>query len=71
MAAILPNPNMDFVPLDQLTADELDDIVENIEYLTNYINNNMLTLSVVTTDPGEGSALDANTLLAVVDAPAS
>lgn len=68
MAAVLPNPNMDFVPLDQLTADELDDIVENIEYLNTYINNNMLSLSVVTSDPGEGSALAANTLLAVVEA---
>lgn len=68
MAAVLPNPNMDFVPLDQLTADELDDLVENIEYLATYINNNMLTLTVTTTDPGEGSALAANTLLAVVNA---
>lgn len=68
MAAVLPNPSMDFVPLDQLTADELDQMVQNIEYLANYINNNMLTLSVVTTDPGEGSALAANTILAVVNA---
>lgn len=68
MAAVLPNPSMDFVPLDQLTADELDDLVENIEYLATYINNNMLTLTVTTTDPGEGSALAANTLLAVVNA---
>ena len=68
MAAVLPNPSIDFVPLDQLTADELDDLVENIEYLATYINNNMLTLTVTTTDPGEGSALAANTLLAVVNA---
>lgn len=68
MSAVLPNPNMDFVPLDQLTADELDDMVENIEYLASYINNNMMSLSVVTTDPGEGSALAANTLVAVVNA---
>lgn len=68
MAAVLPNPSMDFVPLDQLTADELDDLVENIEYLATYINNNMLTLTVTTSDPGEGSALAANTLLAVVNA---
>lgn len=66
MAAVLPNPNMDFVPLDQLTANELDQMVQNIEYLNTYINTNMLTLSVVTEDPGEGSALPANTLLAVV-----
>lgn len=68
MSAVLPNPSMDFVPLDQLTADELDDMVENIEYLASYINTNMMSLSVVTTDPGEGSALAANTLLAVVNA---
>ena len=67
MAAVLPHPNMDFVPLDQLTADELDNMVANIEYLKTYINNNMLTLSVVTTDPGEGRALAANTLVAVVN----
>lgn len=29
----LPNPGMDFVPFDVLTAEELDDIVENIESL--------------------------------------
>lgn len=68
MSAVLPNPNMDFVSLDQLTADELDDMVENIEYLASYINNNMMSLSVVTTDPGEGSALAPNTLVAVVNA---
>lgn len=66
MAAVLPNPSMDFVPLDQLTASELDQMVQNIEYLCTYINSNMMTLTVTTTDPGEGSALAANTLLAVV-----
>lgn len=66
MAAVLPNPNMDFVPLDQLSASELDQMVQNIEYLNTYINNNMMSLQVTTTDPGEGSALPANTLLAVV-----
>lgn len=68
MAAVLPNPNMDFVPLDQLTAAELDQMVQNIEYLNTYINNNMMTLQVTSTDPGEGSALAQNTLLAVVAA---
>lgn len=29
----LPNPGMDFTPFDVLTAEELDDIVENIESL--------------------------------------
>lgn len=32
---ILPNPGMDFVPLDILTADELDQIVANIEAINN------------------------------------
>ena len=66
MAAVLPNPNMDFVPLDTLSASELDQMVQNIEYLNTYINTNMLSLTVTTTDPGEGSALAQNTLLAVV-----
>ena len=57
---------MDFVPLDQLAASELDQMVQNIEYLNTYINTNMMTLQVTTVDPGEGSALAANTLLAVV-----
>ena len=61
-----PNPNMDFVPLDQLAADQLDDMVENIEYLKTFIGNNMLQLTVTTSDPGEGSALAANTIVAVV-----
>lgn len=68
MAAVLPNPNMDFVPLDQLPASDLDKLVQNIEYLNNYINTNMMTLQVTTVDPGEGSALPLNTLLAVVHA---
>lgn len=68
MAAVLPNPNMDFVPLDQLPASDLDKLVQNIEYLNTYINNNMMSLTVTTADPGDGSALAANTLLAVVAA---
>lgn len=68
MAAVLPNPNMDFVPLDQLPASDLDKLVQNIEYLNTYINTNMMSLTVTTTDPGEGSALAQNTLLAVVAA---
>lgn len=31
----LPNPNMDFTPLNVLTADEMDDLVENIEAINN------------------------------------
>lgn len=33
MALTLPYPNMDFTPLDILTADEMDQLVANIEYL--------------------------------------
>jgi hypothetical protein len=35
MALTLPYPDMDFVPLDILTALELDQIVANIEYIAN------------------------------------
>lgn len=35
MAINLPYPDMDFVPLDILTANELDQMVANIEYLAN------------------------------------
>ena len=68
MDPVLPYPNMDFVPLDQLTANELDQMVQNDQYLRDFIANNMLKLNVTTTDPGEGSALAANTLVAVVAA---
>ena len=63
---VLPHTNMDFVPLDQLAADQLDNMVENIEYLKTFIANNMSQLIVTTSDPGEGSALAANTIVAVV-----
>ena len=33
MALTLPYPNMDFTPLDILTADEMDQLVANIEYI--------------------------------------
>ena len=66
MAAVLPNPSMDFVPLDTLSASELDQLVQNIEYLATYLNNNMMSLTVTSSDPGEGSALAQNTLRAVI-----
>lgn len=49
----LPYPNMDFVPLDVLTADELDQIVANIEAINNAsigtsaIANNAITTAKV------------------------
>lgn len=36
MAAVLPYPDMDFVPLDILTASELNQMVANTEYLATY-----------------------------------
>lgn len=68
MAAELPYPNMDFVPLDTLTATEQDHLVANIEYTANYINENMPTITVSTEDIGEGQPLAANTLYFVVNA---
>lgn len=35
MALTIPYPDMDFVPLDVLTAEELDQMVANIEYIAN------------------------------------
>ena len=35
MALTLPYPDMDFVPLDILTAAEQDQLVANIEYIAN------------------------------------
>lgn len=34
MALVLPYPNMDFVPLDILTAAEMNELVANIEYIS-------------------------------------
>lgn len=68
MAAVLPFPGMDFVPLDTLTAGEQDQLVANIEYLAEYANDNMPTITVSTTDIGEGAPLAANSLYFVVSA---
>lgn len=35
MALILPYPNLDFVPLDVLTAEEMNEIVANYTYIAN------------------------------------
>lgn len=37
MALTLPYPNMDFTPLDILTADEMDQLVANIEYIASQL----------------------------------
>ena len=36
--ATLPYPDMDFTPLDILTAAEMDQMVANDQYLTNFVN---------------------------------
>ena len=68
MALELPYPDMDFVPLDTLTAAEQDQLVANIEATASYINTNMPTITVSTEDIGEGQPLAANTLYFVVNA---
>lgn len=44
----LPNPGMDFTPLTPLTAEEMDDIVENIEAINNAASMNYSTSEVDT-----------------------
>lgn len=36
--AVLPYPDMDFTPLDILTAAEMDQLVANDQYLANFVN---------------------------------
>ena len=58
---------MNFVALDTLAAADLNKMVSNIEYINTNVDNNMITLTVSTTDIGEGATLPANTLYAVVN----
>lgn len=44
----LPNPGMDFTPLTPLTAEEMDDLVENIEAINNAASMNYSTSEVDT-----------------------
>lgn len=54
----LPYPNMDFVPLDVLTADELDQIVANIEAINNAtIGTGAIANSAITTAKIANSAI--------------
>lgn len=56
----LPYPNMDFVPLDILTADELDQIVANIEAVNNAtIGTNSIGNSAITGAKIADGAVDA------------
>ena len=62
----LPYPNMDFVPLDILTADELDQIVANIEAInsasigTSAIANNAITTPKIADGAITKAKLDAD-----------
>jgi len=53
--AVLPYPNMDFVPLDVLTADELDQLVANINAI------NSATIPTNITDLTDNVGLITNT----------
>lgn len=48
MALNLPYPNLDFVPLDILTADEMNEIVANYTYIANQLPE---TVATVNSDP--------------------
>lgn len=55
MALTLPYPDMDFTPLDVLTAAEMDQIVSNYEYIANQF-------------PVKSSNIDLTTLVQVITA---
>ena len=66
MAIPLPYPNMSFVPLDILTAEEMNHIVANYTYIANYLpNTGVPFITMTTTDPGEGVDLAANNFICV------
>ena len=48
MALTLPYPGLDFVPLDILTADEMNEIVANYTYIANQLPE---TVATVNSDP--------------------
>ncbi len=64
----LPYPNMDFVPLDVLTADELDQIVANIDAINNAsiptdsIANSAITTAKLADDSVTSDKIDWTTL---------
>lgn len=43
MALILPYPNLDFVPLDVLTAEEMNEIVANYTFVSNQFSSKVAT----------------------------
>lgn len=71
MALTLPYPNMDFVPLDILTASELDQMVANIEYIASgsvfpissaNIADNAITTAKIGNNAVTSSKIDFTTL---------
>ena len=69
MAVTLPYPNVSFVPLDVLTAEELNHIVTNYTAISNAIpSTGVPVITMTTTDPSEGSDLEANHFIAVYEA---
>lgn len=57
----LPYPNMDFVPLDILTANELDQLVANIEAINNTTSIDTLIQQTFFYKAGDTITLDQNT----------
>lgn len=69
MALTLPYPNLSFVPLDILTAEEMNEIVANYSYIANqFPTAGIPVITMTTTDPGEGVDLEANHFIAVYEA---
>lgn len=66
----LPYPNMDFVPLDVLTADELDQIVANIEAINNAMigTNSISNLAITGAKIADGAINTAKLANGAVDA---
>lgn len=59
MITTLPYPNMDFVPMDILTAAELDQIVANIEA----VNNALITNSAISANAVSDDKIDWTTIV--------
>lgn len=70
--AVLPYPSMDFVPLDVLTADELDQIVANIDAVNNAtvdtgnIANGAITGAKIASATITGDKIDWTTIQTIV-----
>lgn len=61
MITTLPYPSMDFVPMDILTASELDQIVANIEAVNNaMIGNSAISANAISNDKIDWSTIVGN-----------